>query len=210
LRRFTSLLKDLLVVQLRFSDVDHKTTSKGSQFIGIRFRTSADDENIAHNVDEYCPRTPLLITGHYAGGRVGRHEGSLEDGEESDEVFSGVDYESEGSETSTRARYGEKNRRNGAEDEEAFLRVRLGRNEDTSHPSLSALARGNPSSETSRDPSPPHSAVPPPDFPLNGHASAHACPQCGCTALMDCVTYRKCPVCSWKDGPTAQEILEQQ
>jgi hypothetical protein len=40
-------------------------------------------------------------------------------------------------------------------------------------------------------------------------ALGQACPQCGCPDLMDCVTYRKCPVCSWKDGLTPQEILDQ-
>jgi len=54
------------------------------------------------------------------------------------------------------------------------------------------------------------SESPAPGLPLNGSVTAQACPQCGCTELMDCVTYRKCPVCSWRDGPTAQEILAQQ
>jgi hypothetical protein len=46
-------------------------------------------------------------------------------------------------------------------------------------------------------------------LPLKGPTPAQGCPQCGCTALLDCVTYKKCPLCPWKDGPTPQEILEQ-
>jgi len=53
------------------------------------------------------------------------------------------------------------------------------------------------------------SQPPAPGLPLNGSGTAQACPQCGCTELLDCVTYRRCPLCSWKDGPTAQEILGQ-
>ena len=41
-------------------------------------------------------------------------------------------------------------------------------------------------------------------------APAQACPKCDCSDLMDCVTYPKCPLCGWKDGPTVQEIREQQ
>jgi hypothetical protein len=62
-------------------------------------------------------------------------------------------------------------------------------------------------------PDPPQSSAlasqpPAPGLPLNCSGTARTCPQCGCTELMDCVTYRKCPVCSWRDGPTAREILD--
>jgi hypothetical protein len=45
-------------------------------------------------------------------------------------------------------------------------------------------------------------------LPLTAMVSVDACPQCGCTELMNCVTYKKCPLCPWKDGPTPQEILD--
>ena len=41
--------------------------------------------------------------------------------------------------------------------------------------------------------------APSPGLPLHVTKAAHGCPQCGCIDLMDCVTYRKCPVCSWKE-----------
>jgi len=169
-RRFTALLKDLLVVQLRFSYVDHKTTNKGSQFVGIRFRTPADDKNTSLIGDEYCPKTSLLITGHHRRERAGDSEESGEGGEGSGEGFHGVDYGSEGSKASLRARYVSKN---GSD-----LHARRGRNGDTSHTSLPALARGNTSLDTPLDPSQPHSAVPPIVGDWEDHTSAQACPHC--------------------------------
>jgi hypothetical protein len=35
--------------------------------------------------------------------------------------------------------------------------------------------------------------------------SARVCPQCGCDELMHCATYRKCPVCSWKEDTNQEE-----
>jgi hypothetical protein len=42
-------------------------------------------------------------------------------------------------------------------------------------------------------------------LPLQVTKAAHGCPQCGCPDLMDCVTYRKCPVCSWKEETNQEE-----
>jgi hypothetical protein len=49
----------------------------------------------------------------------------------------------------------------------------------------------------------PH--APPPRLPLHVTKTADGCPQCGCLDLMDCVTYRKCPVCSWKEDTNQEE-----
>jgi hypothetical protein len=68
-----------------------------------------------------------------------------------------------------------------------------------------------PSPQKDTDGVPAVGAAPPaPGLLLNGPGAVQVCPRCGCPDLIDCVTYRKCPLCSWKDDPTVQEILEQQ
>jgi hypothetical protein len=47
-----------------------------------------------------------------------------------------------------------------------------------------------------------------PSLPLQAVPLVDAGPQCGCEDLMYCVTYRRCPLCLWKDSPAVQEILE--
>ena len=42
------------------------------------------------------------------------------------------------------------------------------------------------------------------------HATLHPCPQCGARQWLQGVTYYQCAPCGYRDGPTPQEILEQQ
>jgi P4 family phage/plasmid primase-like protien len=195
-RRFTGLLKDLLVSQLRCRDVYQKTINTGSHFFGIRFRTITDEVNKSEKPDTYTPQTPFLITGpppemeDPGEGSQAKSEGSREAGEGSGEGFHGVDYGSEGSEGSSRVcerEGGEREPR--TEKAAAALCTHIERSGDTSHPSLPALARGNPSPDPSLDPSPdpspPHSVVPPPGLPPNGQMSVSPyppCAVCGATA----------------------------
>jgi len=44
-------------------------------------------------------------------------------------------------------------------------------------------------------------------LPLHVTKAAHGCPQCGCPDLMDCVTYRKCPVCAWNEDTNPEESI---
>jgi len=46
-------------------------------------------------------------------------------------------------------------------------------------------------------------------FPVD-HATLHPCPQCGARQWLQGVTYAQCVPCGYRDGPTPQEILEQQ
>jgi predicted RNA-binding Zn-ribbon protein involved in translation (DUF1610 family) len=46
-------------------------------------------------------------------------------------------------------------------------------------------------------------------FPVE-HATLHPCPQCGARQWLQGVTYSQCAPCGYRDGPTPQEILEQQ
>ena len=62
--------------------------------------------------------------------------------------------------------------------------------DNPSFPSLPALARGNPSPDSSPTPHPP---------PTPHHCLVDGvCPQCRCTNLLVLGSYRKCPICSWK------------
>ena len=53
------------------------------------------------------------------------------------------------------------------------------------------------------------SAPPPHLFPVD-HATRHPCAQCGAWQGLQGVTYSQCAPCGYRDGPTPQEILEQQ
>jgi predicted RNA-binding Zn-ribbon protein involved in translation (DUF1610 family) len=46
-------------------------------------------------------------------------------------------------------------------------------------------------------------------FPVD-HATRHLCPQCGARQWLQGITYYQCTPCGYRDGPTPQEILEQQ
>ena len=47
-------------------------------------------------------------------------------------------------------------------------------------------------------------------FPLSISTLTQACPQCGATEWLFLATARKCALCGYRDGPSVQEILEQQ
>ena len=209
MRRFASMLEDLLVNQLGLA-VEHRSDKSGSHFKGIRLRTA----NMKAKPLFYSTDIASVLEGTDTG--MGYEPAPVTDVTDVRDIW--TFFLRSPPPPSLWAWNGEKGREGGAIEKTEKAKIHknpshlsLVRPNGDADPSHSALRRVSDEDRLGHHEEARMQALAPLpvalDLPLTGSGAVQRCPRCGETDWCVSVTYRTCVRCGFKDNETPQESL---